>query len=174
MSEGEQRRSRVDVEPLGHGAGDAFELRRFFPYQLSVLSSRVSKRLLASYREAFGLNISEWRVITHVAGTERLSIREIYGAVNLDKPTVSRSVKRLVAEGLVERETHRKDGRLVQISLTPRGREVFEEVSAIVQKIESEILSALSDKERERLATIFAKLHAALDRDPLAPPRPAD
>lgn len=159
------------AEPVGHGAGDPFELRRFFPYQLAVLANRMSRRFLAAYRDRYGLNVSEWRVVAHVATAEPVSVREIYGGVNLDKPTVSRAVKRLVAEDLVSSSAHQQDGRLVEISLTQRGRDAFEEISAMGQRIEAEILAPLTEAERRHLGDVFEKLHAALDDDPLAPPR---
>lgn len=153
-------------------ASDRVELSRFFPYQLAVLATRVSKRLQASYLEIYDLNVSEWRVIAHVAWADRVSIREIHLRASLDKPTVSRAVKRLVDAAILRREPSRIDRRLIEISLTEKGRGIYEEISKTVLPIEAEILSALAPEEQRMLSDLFDKLHARLDADPLAPPRP--
>ena len=39
------------------------DLEHFLPYRLSVLSNRVSETISATYRDRYGLAVTEWRVI---------------------------------------------------------------------------------------------------------------
>jgi DNA-binding MarR family transcriptional regulator len=157
---------RVDERP-----GDKLDLAAFLPYRLAVLASRVSRRLSMVYQERFGISIAEWRVIAHLAHGERVSVRDIHDCVNLDKPRVSRAVMRLEAAGIVAKSASKADQRLVEISLTAKGWRLYGEIVSLARDYEQDLLSVLSAAERKSLERAFEKLHARLDRDPLAPPR---
>ena len=74
---------------------DLLDLDSFLPYRLAVIAARVSKSMSVLYAEKFGISIAEWRVIAHLARSERVSVRDIHARVNLDKVKVSRAVSRL-------------------------------------------------------------------------------
>ena len=40
-----------------------FALEHFLPYRLSLLSNTVSEGIALAYRTAYGLSVTEWRVI---------------------------------------------------------------------------------------------------------------
>lgn len=150
----------------------SFDLRNFLPYQLAVLSERVSRRLAVEYEKLHGLNVAEWRILVHLQRLGPASVREIHCYTNLDKPKVSRAVARLEKNGLVSKETGESDGRLVQIALTREGGKALAEIIPVVSDVEAKLLRALSSDERQVFDEIMKKLHAVLDGDPLARPRP--
>ena len=81
-----------------------FVLNDFLPYQLSVLSARISRDFSDLYGERFGISVSEWRIVAHLSQTSGpVSVREIYGRVNMDKSRVSRAAARLEARVLCPR-----------------------------------------------------------------------
>lgn len=149
-----------------------FRLSDFLPYRLAVLSERVSRRLSVEYGRTLGLTLAEWRVLVHLLGPERASVRDIHAAVNLEKPRVSRAVSRLVTAGLVRKTVDEGDARLVSIALTYDGREALNEILPKALEVERNLLSALSIEEQQHLYAIMEKLHAALDADEEARPRP--
>lgn len=149
----------------------AFRLSSFLPYRLAVLSERVSRRLAAEYGRTHGLSVAEWRVLAHLQHGGQVSVRDIRDCVDLDKPRVSRAVARLEAAGLVEKTAGADDGRLVAISLTPKGRAVLAEIIPEVSGVESRLLSALDPGEIEAFYAVMEKIHAVLDADPKARPR---
>lgn len=164
------------ITETSHQSGDPrmsepLELARFFPYRVAVLATRISRRMLASYKEGFEVNVSEWRVLAHVARCERVSVRDIHSCVNLDKPTVSRAVKQLVARKLLSRDANPDDGRLIEITLTDEGRLVCRNIAQIAASFEADLLSSLQEEEKTVMLSAFEKLHRRLDADPLAPPR---
>ncbi|MEM9708577.1 MAG: MarR family winged helix-turn-helix transcriptional regulator [Pseudomonadota bacterium] len=149
----------------------AFDLSSFLPYRLAVLAERVSRRLAAEYQALHGLSIAEWRVMVHLLHSDEVSIRDICDYANLDKPKASRAVKRLEKDGLVEKRSGAKDGRLVAISLTNAGRRVIYEILPAAKAVEANLLGALQLEEQRALARTMEKLHSALDLDPAAKPR---
>lgn len=147
---------------------DGFNLTEFLPYELALLSERVSHRLAVEYEDLQGLTVAEWRVLVHVQRLGTSSIREIHTLANLDKPKVSRAVVRLVNAGLLAKAAHESDGRLVNISLTQKGNAALSEILPAVLHIEDRILAALSDDERATLKRAMSKIHQVLDKDPKA------
>ena len=148
-----------------------FNLADFVPYRLSVLTARVSKLLASIYEQRFGLTMPEWRVMVHVARCEKVSVREIHNCVNLEKPSVSRAVTKLVSAGLLAKTTSTQDQRLVEIELTKAGRRVLDELLPEALAVEASLMSALSPQEQAQLSDLMERLHAQLDITPRAPKR---
>lgn len=152
---------------------DSFDLSDFLPYRLAILSERISRRLAQDYERSHGILMPEWRVLVHLSRCKEASVREIHTYANLDKPRVSRAVTKLVASGLVRKDTSKQDNRLVAIKLTKKGHAVLQEILSDALAVESRLLAALTEQERTALDAIAEKLHGVLDGDPLARPRPA-
>ena len=96
-------------------------LDSFLPYLISVLASRLSAGLASVYQERFAISVAEWRVIAHLAANRNVSVREIYKRVDMGKPKVSRAAARLEKNGLIEKDAHAGDRRLVELRLSPKG-----------------------------------------------------
>lgn len=142
-----------------------FNLSDFLPYRLAVLSSRISKELSKVYGKQYGLSTPEWRVLAHLAGREKMSVREIRDHVDLEKPNVSRAVSKLETAGLVVKSTCGRDNRLVEIELTEKGLDVFNGIVPEALAFEAALLDALSQPEQEQLQVLMTRLQSVLDGD---------
>lgn len=140
------------------GATAIFSLENFFPYRLSVLNEQVSRSLAALYADRFDLTPPEWRAMAVLAGFQPLSANGICNRTNMDKVRVTRAVARMIAAGLVSRQEDETDRRYVSLTLTDKGRTVYDQILPLVQAREAELLSALSADERAALDTILRKL----------------
>lgn len=121
-----------------------FILNEFLPYQLSVLSARISKEFSALYRERFGISVSEWRIVAHLSQTRSpVSVREVFDRVNMDKSKVSRAASRLEKRGYVLKTKSRTDHRLVELSLSKAGRDMIDEMTPIALAFEQSYLATL-------------------------------
>ncbi|MDE9449524.1 MarR family transcriptional regulator [Aliiroseovarius sp. Z3] len=139
----------------------SFKLDDFLPYQLAVLSSRVSAGFSSHYRKAYGISVSEWRVVAHLSQADSVSVREIHERVDMDKPKVSRAASRLEAAGYVTKTVNPQDRRLVELSLTPKGREMIEVLTPIAHAYEAQLSALLGDDDtafRQRVVALIAKL----------------
>ncbi|MCK8483395.1 MarR family transcriptional regulator [Aliiroseovarius sp. S2029] len=139
----------------------SFKLDDFLPYQLAVLSSRVSDGFSRHYRNAYGISVSEWRVVAHLSQADSVSVREIHQRVDMDKPKVSRAASRLEAAGYVTKTVNPQDRRLVELSLTPKGREMIEALTPIAHRYEehlSQLLGAEDAQFRSRVSQLIAAL----------------
>lgn len=144
-------RSEVALDPR-------LDLEHFVPYRLSVLSNRVSKAIANEYSARFGLTIPEWRVMAVLGGTPGLSAREVAERTEMDKVQVSRAVARLLSVRRIQKEPDGDDGRVSRLSLSPRGRAIYEEIVPLALDLESRFLSVLSEEERQRFNALMIKL----------------
>lgn len=137
-----------------------FKLDSFLPYRLSVAANRVSKALAERYRHRFGLSIAEWRVLAHLSQAEAVSIREIHEKVDFDKSKVSRAAARLVMQGIVAKRTNLADKRLLELSLTRKGRDIMSKLVPLARDYEAEIMAKLSEADRSSLDRVLRHLEA--------------
>ena len=130
-----------------------FDLDGFLPYQFAVLASRMSREFSKLYRQKFDISIPEWRVVAHLAQSGTVSVREIHARVDMDKSKVSRAATRLTDNGYITKKPDPDDGRLVALSLTPKGQDMIAQIVPMARAYESEVLKSLSEPN---------SLHAAL------------
>lgn len=77
-----------------------------------------------------------------------------------DKMTVSKSLRKLVALGCVNRIEQETDTRAKSVSLTEKGKEMVRTLVPIVEGIDGIFFDKASDKEQKSLVHILAKLTA--------------
>lgn len=133
-------------------------LDTFLPYRLSVLSNRVSDAIARQYSQRFDLSIPEWRIIAVLGQTPNLSARDVARRTAMDKVQVSRGVTSLVASRRVARSEDTNDARISRLSLTAKGRAIYDEVAPLALRLESLLLSSLSAQERNTLENLMHKL----------------
>lgn len=126
-----------------------FILNDFLPYQLAVLSNRISLRFSDYYQKKFGISLTEWRLVAHLSQSEKNSIREVYQKVEMDKSKASRAATRLVDAGYVSKRINPADRRLVELSLTAKGRAMMADIRPLAVKFENEVLNHLPESERK-------------------------
>lgn len=103
-----------------------------------------------------------YAVLRSLADGGPLSLREVAEASAMDSPTASRQVVQLADEGLVERRTATGDARAVELSLTARGREVYERVVQYRLRVLTTALADWSPRDRADLQRLATRLAADL------------
>lgn len=91
-----------------------------------------------------------------------LSPGEIARRLGLSTPTVTRAATRMAAAGLLRREPHPSDRRLVRLRLTDRGRELEKVLDAETRRLTERALAAFSPAEREALVTALDRIRRNL------------
>lgn len=139
-------------------AARTLDLNRFLPYRLSVLTNRVSGAIARRYSERFDLTIPEWRTMAVLGETSALSAGEVAARTAMDKVQVSRAIARLVAMKRVQRLRDNRDARITRLSLTTKGRAIYNEIVPLALALEEVLLAALSPDERAGLEAVMVKL----------------
>ena len=140
---------------------EAFDLDAFLPYLVNVLARKLSTGFAAIYGERFGISIAQWRVLAHLSGHAKVSVREIHERVALDKVSISRAAAGLEAAGYISKIVSETDRRLVELRLTRKGTALFKDMSKLAVEFEQKALGGLSEPEREAFKQTIRKLIAS-------------
>ncbi|WP_244425264.1 MarR family winged helix-turn-helix transcriptional regulator [Pseudaminobacter salicylatoxidans] len=77
--------------------------------------------------------------------TQAVSVREIHQRTDLDKSKVSRACDRLEAEGLLRKTISAQDRRLVELELTPAGRDLMGRLIPLAQDFQARLLDGIGE-----------------------------
>jgi DNA-binding MarR family transcriptional regulator len=83
---------------------------------------------------------------------------EIASGIGQHPAGVCRLLADLEGEGLVRRARDPGDRRKVLVAVTPKGRARFKAANPVLVQAVADVLSPLSDEEREMLGTLLSKL----------------
>jgi DNA-binding MarR family transcriptional regulator len=83
----------------------------------------------------------QWVVLTLLSRRDRQTISLLAQQLHLDGPAVTNFAKRLEQSGLVTRVRSREDERIVEVSLTAEGRDIFRSLNPIVEQFHKQVLS---------------------------------
>ncbi|MDX6419758.1 MAG: MarR family transcriptional regulator, organic hydroperoxide resistance regulator [Trebonia sp.] len=83
---------------------------------------------------------------------------QIARQLGLATPTVTRAATRMEAAGLLRREPHPSDGRLVRLVLTARGRELEQVIGPEMQALTEQTLAGFSAEERSALIRALRRM----------------
>ena len=81
--------------------------------------------------------------------------RYLAAEAGVTKGTLTGVLKTLEKRGLVRRHAHESDGRLVLVSLEPKGRGVIERLFPAFNMGEAFVSASLSEHEKEQLASLL-------------------
>ena len=120
---------------------------------------------LAEYAGEQGLQVGEADVLLTLRRSGdpyRLSPTRLAESLLISTGAMTNRLDRLEERGLVKRQRHPSDRRSLEIQLTSKGKKLVDEVIGGHVENEREMLSVLSDREREQLTRITRKLLAHL------------
>jgi len=137
----------------------AFELETFFPYQVRVFYSDVTRALSAVYQRDYGMMPAEWRTMAILGSSSSgLQATEIVSRSSMDKVVVSRAVKRMEERGFLVRESNAADGRSFLLKLSGEGRAVYEDLGPKLKAVEQRMLDGLSSQEIEGFLEVTRRI----------------
>lgn len=133
-------------------------LEDFLPYRMNVCASLVSQALSRVYSERHRIGVPEWRVLVTLGQFGNMTAKAIGLHSHMHKTKVSRAVALLERRKLVTRRANRADLREAFLSLTPAGREVYNELAPMALAFARELLDSLEPADRAALDRVLKKL----------------
>lgn len=132
----------------------------FLLWQTTITWQRLVKKALDSFEISHPqfviMAITLWFEEHHQDPTQ-ISIARLS---KLDKMTVSTSLKKLVAQGYINRKESQKDTRAKWVHLTPQGKNFVRKLIPIVEKIDADFFGKIPQNDQQNLIQIFGKLMA--------------
>lgn len=130
--------------------------------RLLVLASRLHRARIGEKLQALSLFPGQEQVLEVLSAEGAMPMGELAGRLNVRPPTVSKTIARLSAQGLVARSTDGGDGRLVRVQLTAEGESRASALGALLDDVENEMLADFDGKDRKRLRKLLRKTVKAL------------
>jgi len=160
-SERKPRRSKL-AEVADAGAGPTLDLNRYVPAFVTFIANKLSNSATVLYQRNFGVNVTEWRIMSLLAIEPGIPASRICHVIGFDKGAVSRTLALMQKRGLVAIRTAPDDGRSHAISLTARGRATHDKVIVAALDRERKLLSCLNKDEQEILIELLRRIHENL------------
>lgn len=111
-----------------------------------------------------GLDKKELSILEFVGTGQDIIMRDIANFLNASVSTVTGLVDRLVNKKLLLREFSQEDRRIINITLSTQGDEMFKLYKDVNRKTGSAILSALDEPEQDKLIELFEKVTANINK----------
>ncbi|MBM3531070.1 MAG: winged helix-turn-helix transcriptional regulator [Alphaproteobacteria bacterium] len=151
----------------GRGDDAPLKLEQFLPYRLNVVASLVSQALSRIYAQRYGIGVPEWRVLVTLGQYGIMTGKAIGEHSHMHKTKVSRAVAQLETRKLVARRANRADLRESYLTLTPAGREMYEDLAPVALDFAARLSDAVDPADRaafdravERLTERSARIAA--------------
>lgn len=144
------------------GGVPALRLDDFLPYRLNVLAQRVAEGLAHEYSETVGITIPEWRVMAMLGEIPEMTAKDIGIHSRMHKAKVSRTVVSLEEHGLLVRRANETDRREAFLSLTPRGRAIYQTIVPMALGYERKLVEGIDPRDLAALDRIIRHLMTTL------------
>lgn len=134
----------------------------YIGYQLRQAQSAVFRDLSRTLRET-GVTPGEFSLLTMLKanpGINSITLARIY---QLDKATLSVSIKKLARRELIASTRHANDRRYYALELTGQGRALLQAVTRRIERQERAMDAVLKPGERGRLLDLLQRISRAFD-----------
>ena len=108
-----------------------------------------------------GISLAQWRVLVMVGAGTATTARDISRKSIIDPAMISRTTHALEQAGMLQTHRPESDRRVVELSLTSRGREIYDRTLPYMQARHRELLAHLDPDERDAIYRILEKLESA-------------
>lgn len=109
------------------------------------------------------VTIAEWRVLLTLALHGNASGKEITSRWAMDKMAINRAIASLEKRGLVEKRRDGADRRVINLSLTDRGRALYDKLLPAANARYHKLMAGLERDEAQLLRDILVKMIAHAD-----------
>ncbi len=114
-----------------------------------------------------GLTLSQWQVLATLSRLDKATMGEVAAFCATDRTTLTRTVDRMVEDGLIRRDRDLVDRRQVHLNLTEKGRAAFQAAQVDVTRFNDRVTGVLEPEEVQRLQPMIRQVlvHVLDDKD---------
>jgi DNA-binding MarR family transcriptional regulator len=155
--------------------GSNLSVAEFPTFHLLRLASLAKGSAVRRYLDPVGMSVPEWRLLSAVAHSSPITFADIAITTTMDKGQVSRALRVAQTKGYVVVELTPTDrpssqsgaasGNRVVVSITPAGRELYEQVMPIAQRFQAELIELMNPDERQMMLGLLQRLNEYFDAE---------
>ncbi len=112
-----------------------------------------------------GLTEQQWRVLRALADTDNMDASELAARSFLLAPSLTRILQHLESESLISRRQNAADQRKAVVTLTAKGRRLFDRIAPHSEALYGEIENAFGVDRLELLYELLADFYQTLQKD---------
>jgi len=147
--------------------GNSDHAFRQFVHDTLAFSARL-QQVRSQLGQVIGLSGTQYTVLIAIAhlggGDERVGVNLVADHLHFSGAFITIEINKLVAAGLVEKETDSVDRRRVVLTITPKARALLNELAPVQRPANDLLFSSLSAKDFERLRKIMSGLVESADQ----------
>ncbi len=140
-----------DAKNLLSGESVGYMMRR----SVGMVGQTVAREL-----EPKGLTNAQWMPLLKLYKNGGMPVAELARECELDAGAMTRLLDRMEAKDLCRRERSVDDRRVVNLELTPHGRELAAEIPVVLARVQNEVLAGFSMEEWEQLKDFLRRILA--------------
>lgn len=134
-------------------------LKTDYPVSFAIFAlARSHRAKAASMLADIGLFPGQEILLMQLAEKDGKPQKSLCESIGLDHSTVAKSVARLERDGLIERRKCVEDGRVSQVHLTRKGREMTEAIARVWAELERQTVEGLTAEEQRQLRETARKI----------------
>ena len=142
---------------------DDGEIHSAISVKLNVVNVKISRQIGQAVQAKANLRLPEWRIISLLSSAGAMSQADIRGSIGMDKGQISRTVKSMLSNELLRFEGESGQSRNVRLCLTDKGREVHLRVNSMMEDHKAQVLSSLSQEEKQGLYKSLVEIEKSVD-----------
>jgi DNA-binding MarR family transcriptional regulator len=119
-------------------------------YWLRYVSNHVS-HAFARKLEDRGVTVAEWVMLRELYGVNAIAPSRLSEQMGMTRGAITKLADRLIAKALITRNANPQDARAQTLELTPSGRDLVPELSALADRNDAEFFGHLTEAERQSL-----------------------
>ncbi len=139
-------------------------VQQFITYRISRAHAKLNAQASHILGQKCGLSLSQWRIIAQLAIVGETTPKTISRRADIDKGLLSRKLRKLIDDGLVNTRPDPRDQRQQLISVSDAGREIFDNTLPTMRQRQAHLLNSLTEQEERVLFKALEKISAAAGR----------
>lgn len=132
--------------------------------QYITLSFSVTKNAESLIKEQIGSDLTndQHYTLRYIHQTGPCTSSQLADVFQVNKSAITAIVNRMCQKGLIERDRDPNDRRLVYLSLTEKGKELYFETEQRIHKLVESLITQFEEKEIEQFIKTYEKLNTIL------------
>lgn len=122
----------------------------------------------AASERYIGLSVPRWRVLHYLSEVGTATQKEICQRIELDGWAVTRAVKPLEQQGLIQRHLDPEDNRMTRVVITDAGRDWYAKARVRRAAFLKHALHGLSEEELDVLEALLIRIENNIENEDLA------
>ena len=146
-----------DPRPHFENPQSIFDLLNFQLHEFLGISGSLVTRICEN---EYGITREEWQFAAMLAELGGMSPSDLAARTTVDRSQTSKTLRGLMAKGLVDRQPVPGDRRKARVQLTELGEQLYQQIFPRVVLVHNEVMQDLNAAEREALARAMHILRA--------------